>query len=212
MGMTGSPIMPPTLTLTRTGSCAAWLLACCLLQGCSQWYYDLGRPLSEDQTPTVSDSISLAAVLEQLGPPMRLSATPEGYVLAWEHWLIQETSVGLSLGPMGADFLAIDWGDARMKGEFILLTFNRRHELTGSAFSTWDADAGSGAALQPTIGIALVDVDDLIRRMPHHDWGALSLRRPPEALNTPSRPDVGQSGIQQRGTPIDIGQQSLEMD
>jgi hypothetical protein len=204
--------MPPTLPTTPGVKFFAWLVVCCLLQGCSQWYYDLGRPLSEDQTPAVDDGVSLAAVLEQLGPPMRLSATAGGYVMAWEHWLIQETSVGLSLGPMGADFLAIDWGDARVRGEFILLTFNRQHELTGSAFSTWDADAGGGAALQPTLGISLVDVDDLTRRMPHHDWGATSLRRLAEALNTPSRPDVGQSGIQQRGTPVNIGQQSLEMD
>ncbi len=189
-----------------------WLPALVLLAGCTQWHYDMGSPLSEEQTPAVADGVPLAAVLEQLGPPLRVSATPEGYVLAWEHWLVQRTTFGFSLGPMGIDFLAIDWGDARARGEYMLLAFDRQHRLTGSAFSTWDADAGKGMALQPSIGMPLVDVDDLVDRMPHHRWGAAWLDRLPETLNTPSRPDLGQAGTQQRGTPAGIGQQSLEMD
>ena len=50
--------------------------------------------------------------------------------------------------------------------------------------------------MQPFIGVALVDVDDLIARLPHHRWGASLLDRLPEALNAPNRPDTGQSGIQ----------------
>jgi hypothetical protein len=183
-----------------------------LTQGCSQWRYELGESISEVQTPAVEESLSLGSVLEKLGPPMRVSATPDGYVLAWEHWRIKEDTVGLSLGPLGADFISFDWGKARMKGKFILATFNHNHQLTGSAFSTWDSEAGSGAALQPFIGVSVVDVGDLVRRMPHHRWGATSLDRLPATLNADYRPDTGQGGIQQRATPTGIGQQSLEMD
>jgi hypothetical protein len=183
-----------------------------LLSACTQWRYELGEPLSASQAPDASQSPALADVLAQLGPPQRLSAIDGGYVLAWEHWQIRESSLGFSLGSLGVDILSVDWGDARVEGEFLLLTFNRGHQLTASTFSRWDADAGSGAALQPLFGlVSVVDVDDLVRRMPQHDWGAAALKRLPEALNTPSRPDMGQAGIEQRGTPTGIGQQSLEM-
>jgi hypothetical protein len=205
--------MPPTLVNNPlAGLLPALLIACALIQGCSQWRYDLGDSLSRAQTPAVDDNLSLAAVLDQLGPPIRISATANGYVLAWEHWRIKEDSIGLSLGPMGAELMSIDWGDARMKGEFILATFDHEHRLTGSAFSTWDSDAGGGAAVQPFLGASVVDVGDMVGRMPHHRWGAASLDRLPVTLNASSRPDMGQSGIQQRGTPTGIGQQSLEMD
>ena len=187
-------------------------LLCGLLQGCSQWRYDLGETLSPEQKPVVENALSLSDVLEQLGPPMRVSATADGYVLAWEHWRVAEDTLGLSLGPLGWDFLSIDWGAARTAGEFILATFNHQHQLTAAAFSTWDSDAGGGAAVQPFIGVSLVDVGDLVSRMPHHRWGAVYLERLPEALNARYRPDTGQAGIQQRGTPKGIGQQTLEMD
>ena len=209
--------MPPTSTRPASNRPAALLagllLGCLLLQGCSQWRYQLGTPLTESQTPDPADALSLAVVLEALGPPMRISATADGYVMAWEHWRVREDTLGISLGRLtGTDLLSVDWGDARMQGEFILALFSRDHRLTASAFSDWDSDAGGGTALQPFIGVALVDVDDLIARLPHHRWGASLLDRLPEALNAPNRPDTGQSGIQQRGTSPGIGQQTLEMD
>lgn len=191
----------------------AVLLACHLLQGCSQWRYQLGAPIAESRTPDAANAPSLGDVLELLGPPLRISATPTGYVLAWEHWRVRRNTLGISLGPLlGTDFLSVDWGDARMEGEFILAVFDRDHRLTASTFSSWDSNAGGGTALQPFIGLSLVDVDDLVARLPHHRWGATYLDRLPKALNAPSRPDTGRSGIQQRGTPAHIGQQTLELD
>lgn len=189
----------------------ALLLAGALVQGCSQWRYELGPPLSAAQTPDAAAAPSLAAVLEVLGPPLRISATAEGFVLAWEHWRVREDTFGLSLGSIGLDFLSVDWGDAHAEGEFILALFDRRHRLAAAAFSTWDSDAGGGAALQPFVGVSLVDVDELVARLPHHRWGASFLDRLPRALNAPYRPDTGQGGIQQRGSPAGAGQRSLEM-
>lgn len=143
---------------------------------------------------------------------MRISATADGYVMAWEHWRVREDAIGISLGVLGADMLSLDWGDARMQGEYIVATFNHQHELTAAAYSTWDSGAGGGSALQPFIGVSLVEVDDLLEKMPQHRWGGANLETLPRALNTPSRPDMGQGGIQQRGTPTGIGQQTLEMD
>ena len=58
---------------------------------------------------------------------------------------------------------------------------------------------------------APIALNDLVRRLPQHDWGANYLRELPEALNTPSSPTSGQAGMQQRGTPPNVGQRSLEL-
>ncbi|QFU74759.1 hypothetical protein EY643_03330 [Halioglobus maricola] len=181
-----------------------------LLASCTRWSYDLGEPLSRSAVP--AQGTSLAATLAQLGPPVRVSATGSGYVMAWEHWVIVEDSLGISLGPLGVDLLAIDLGSARVSGEFLLLNFDRERRLIGSSFSEWDKNAGQGAALQPSFGLVeVVDVSDLTGEMAVHRWGALGLKRLPESLNTAS-PDSGQDGLEQRGTPKGAGQRSLEYD
>ena len=184
-----------------------------LLQGCTQWHYDIGQALTDVEQPDADQRLHLRDVLLQLGPPQRLSRTTNGYVMAWEHWDIREDSIGFSLGFLGADLLSVDWGDAKVSGEFLLLSFDREHRLASSDFASWDGDAGGGSAVQPLFGlVSVVDIDDLTERMPQHDWGRGNLLRLPEALNAPSAPDLGTGGIEQRGTPRGVGQRSLEMD
>ena len=190
---------------------ACLLLGLVVLGGCTQWRYDLGTPLHPGQLPDAQAGMPLGDVLARLGPPHRVSATVDGYVLAWEFWKIREDTIGLSLGALGADLLSVDWGKARVSGDFLLAFFDSHHRLTASAFSQWQGDAGGGRAIQPMIGlVSLVDVEDLVDELPQHDWGASLLEALPIAANSDSRPDTGQNGIQRRGTPGGIGQQSLE--
>jgi len=195
----------------RSPRIAAALLVCGLLTACSQWRYDLGTPLTAIDLP--QQNMSLAQVLALLGPPQRMSATDSGFVLAWEHWHIREDSIGLSLGALGADFLSADWGEMRVKGEFLLLTFDRQHLVTSATRSHWDNYGGGGKAIQPFLGfVSVVDAGDLIGPLPQHKWGSSLLQQLPDTLNMVSNPGSGQSGLQQRGTPTAIGQQSLEME
>lgn len=194
----------------RPATIACILLACWLLTACSQWRYELGAALPGTDLP--QQGVSLAQALALLGPPQRMSATDSGFVLAWEHWHIQENTIGVSLGALGADFLTADWGEMRVRGEFMLLTFNRQHTLTSATRSHWDNYGGGGKAIQPFLGfVSVVDSDDLTESMPQHTWGSSMLQRLPWTLNTASNPYSGQGGLQQRGTPTAIGQQSLEM-
>lgn len=189
------------------------LLACLIcLQACTQWRYDLGEPLAEIGLAGHGEGAELGAVLRRLGPPLRMAAIDEGYLLAWEHWYIAEDTLGLSLGALGADFLTVDWGTARATGEFLLLTFDSEHHLTGGGYAGWDSEAGGGRSLQPLVGfVPIVDVDDLLERLPQHRWGAASLRSLPVTLNANSAVDTGQAGLEQRGTPKAVGQHSLEI-
>jgi hypothetical protein len=188
------------------------LLGLCLLTGCTQWHYDLGSPLSKADIPDAGQHMTLAQVLADLGPPQRISATSNGYVLAWEHWQIKEQTLGLSLGAMGAELFSIGWGDLQAKGEFLVVTFNRRHQLISSTFSQWDNNGGGGKSIQPFLGlVSVVDAGDLVGKMPQHRWGGAFLKPLPRALNRDSNSATGQNGIEQRGTPTAIGQQSLEL-
>ena len=187
------------------------LATLCFVSGCTSWAYDIGEPLSAAQQPAAD--APLREVLEQLGPPQRISALPGGYAMAWEHWVVKELTLGLSLGPLGADLLAIDWGSAQVSGEFLMLTFNSQHRMVDSSFTRWDENAGGGTALQPSLGIVdVVDVSDLVGVMPQHRWGATSLQRLPRSLNSGSSPDSGESGLEQRGTPLGAGQRTLELE
>ena len=190
------------------------VLAALLLSGCyTQWRYDLGDHLTRRNLDQLETGMPMADVLEVFGPPQRMSASVSGYIMAWEHWQVDEDSLGFRLGALGADLLSLDWGNSRIRGEFLLVTFDRDYRLSGSTVSEWDSNAGGGQGIQPIASfLSTVDVDDLVRRLPQHDWGANYLRELPQALNTPSSPISGKAGMEQRGTPTGIGQRSLEYD
>jgi len=197
-------------TIARRATSA---LLCLVLTGCSQWHWDMGFDLDEMVLPDPrSEKISLQEALDRFGPPLRISATDTGYVMAWEHWKVRENSFGISLGAAGADFMSADWGEIRAKGEFILMTFDREHMLTAAQHTTWDKRGGGGQAIQPFMGfVSVTDTDGLLDRRTQHRWGMSMTQRLPEALNRDSDPHSGQAGIEQRGTPTAVGQQSLEM-
>ena len=84
--------------------------------------------------------------------------------------------------------------------------------LSSATRAHWDHYGGGGKAIQPFLGfVSVVDADDLLGPLPQHQWGSSLLHPLPDTLNRVSNPESGQSGLQQRGTPTAIGQQSLEM-
>ncbi len=181
-----------------------------MLSGCSLNNYQIGADLEPwRDKPQGAD---LATVLAELGPPLRISSLPGGYVMGWEEWYIVERKLGLSLGYVGADFLSIDWGRASTEGNFLLLTFDRDHRVVDSRFENWNADAGGGQGIQALVSvISVVDVDDLNHPLPQHRWGGFALEQLPVTLNRDNRLGTGENGIQQRGTPDGIGQHTLEI-
>lgn len=199
-------------TATRLNVLVCILLVQIALAGCSQWHYTLGAPLTDLDTPQLQAQSTLAEVLAVLGPPQRISASDNGYILAWEHWRVSENVLGVSLGVLGAEFLNADWGTTRARGDFLLVTFDQRHQLSSATSATWDSDAGGGQAVQPLFSfVEVVEVEDLVRHMPQHVWGASLLQELPQTLNAGSSPDTGAGGIEQRGTPGTMGQRSLEL-
>jgi hypothetical protein len=188
------------------------LFVCLVLGGCTQWrHYELGLPISESDLPNPEDGWTLAEVMVELGPPQRISAAPNGFVMAWEYWEIDEIKVGVGSFVTGVDLINIDWGKATAKGDFLLLSFSHDHRLLTASFEEWNRDAGGGQGVQPMFStVDVVDVGDLLDPMSAHRWGGQGLRRIPVTLNQQNRLDTGQSGIEQRGTSSAVGQHSLE--
>ncbi len=191
----------------------AALLLAALLTGCTQWYYELGEQLDESRLPSASTEVPLQAVLDQFGPPLRITATNSGYAMAWEHWWIREQSVGFNLGALGADFLSVDYGELHLRGAYVLMTFDRDHLLTSANYSEWNSRGGGGQSIQPFAEIVdVVDSDDIRVELPQHEWGGDLLAPITKTINRQSSTTTGQSGLEQRATPVDIGQRSLELD
>ncbi|MFN2327527.1 MAG: hypothetical protein ABR612_01285 [Chromatocurvus sp.] len=190
---------------------SAAILSVLLLVGCTQRFHQLGMPLPSVQAEPVAGT-TLQSVMARLGPPHRLTRSVSGWTLGWEHWRISESAFGASLGVLGVDTLTFDWGDARVRGDFLLVSFNTDHVATSVSRATWDNDIGGGASVQPFAGVApLVNVDDLLLPLPQHGWGGAALMPLPTAINNENRPGMGSNGLEQRGTPRGIGQRTLEM-
>lgn len=187
------------------------IVALLLLAGCTQRHYQLGQPLTAVDADPVA-GMSLHAVMAQLGPPQRLSRTASGWTLGWEYWRISQRAVGVSLGLVGVNALSFDWGDARVRGDFLLVSFNAGHRVTAVSRAGWDNTIAGGSSVQPFVGVApLVNVDDLLVPLPQHGWGAAALMALPTAVNNENRPGMGSNGLEQRGTPTGAGQRTLEM-
>lgn len=184
-----------------------------VLSGCTQWHYDLGEPLPAEAAALASASgIGSRDVLSRLGPPLRVSAIPGGYVLGWEYWQVTENTLGFSLGILGVDLLSIDVGRADTSNEALLLTFDSEHRLVGGSWHGRNDRVGGGRSVQPFVGLVpVVDVDDITARLPQHDWGRAALEPLPIGLNRAQRPDLGQGGVAQRAAPTGAGQQTLEL-
>ena len=186
---------------------------CLLLPACTQYRtYNLGVPLEKSEMPQPEQGWTLSQVMDKLGPPIRMSAEANGWVMAWEYWQIDELKVGFGLGFAGIDFLNADWGRANARGDFLLLSFGRDHRLLTSSFEEWDRNAGGGQGVQPLVSaVDVVEVDDLLEELTQHRWGAQSLRRTSVTLNQQNRMDSGQGGLEQRGSTRAVGQHSLEL-
>lgn len=200
------------MALRLTRALCISLIICLLGSSCSQYTYVMGDDLVD---ANVGDWVGMSAsqVFSTLGPPHKLSGTTDGYVLAWENVTVVEQSAGFSLGLLGLNALQADWGSAAAEGELVLVMVDRSWTVIDVSGSRWNRSVGDGAGVQPVAAIApLVDVDNFLTPMPHHFWGANMLLPIHQAQNNAMRPDTGQSGIQQRGTPRAVGQRSLEFE
>lgn len=185
------------------------LIGTCLLGGCTVISSELGTGLPADPPLFNAGQASVGDVLESLGPPLRMSALPKGYAFLYSQLQMYERQLGFSLPKF--NLLKLSFGRSNFTGWTTLLIFNEDGTLSEQVVGKTDKDLGRGVAVQIIVAIEeTVDTSFLTGPQSAHHWGMNMLQPLPVALNTPHGMDSGASGLEQRGTPINVGQRTLE--
>lgn len=190
------------------------LLALGGLTSCSTLELEFGLPLDLETFEAFEPGrTTRAEVLEALGPPVDLAAHDGGVALLYEHVLLDELQLGVSLDQVGVLLKAKGFGlfKASLGGsgsrrEAALLLFDAEGVLTSLASSTWGEDFGRGGSMQFVATIDQVVDSESLRVQPDGlVWGTRLLAAPLVSMN-----DAHQADVELRGTPEHCGQRSMD--
>lgn len=188
------------------------VLLAAILCGCSVITDDVGQPLrvEEDQLFSVLDYHD---VLSLFGPPHQLSVGRAGMVFLYEEIDVNEQQIGINLSVKKATLFKAVMARGMADRRLLLVSFDGGGQTQAIRYQERDDAAASGAALQLIFEVAgVVDDDDLSLPPSIHRWGFELLEADlPMALNRQQRLDNGQHGLQQKATPLAVGQQTLEL-
>jgi hypothetical protein len=193
------------------GLAAAGLLSMAL-SGCAVIRKEYGRPVPETGR-FVDGQTHYRDVLEELGPPAKLSAMDEGMVFLYERAALTEKQLGIDIDYEKIPILKIVFARGKVEGETATLLFDGEGTLISHDWETWNRDLGKGQSVQLFISVMSVTSPGGYDQAPVNNfWGAqLLTSRLPNALNRGSNLDTGQSGVEVKGTPDGAGQHSLEL-
>jgi hypothetical protein len=186
--------------------------ACVPLPGCSVIRQDVGQPLAADLA-ALTRAEDYHEVLQVLGPPHKLSWSGQGMAFLYEEVDLTERQVGLNLRAgevvLFKAVVAREYADRRA----LVVTFDAQGEKRSFNYHEWSDIAGQGAALQFVFVVAgVADEGDLNDPPATHHWGFGLLKADlPSSLNRRNSLENGDSGVELKGTPTNIGQHTLEL-
>lgn len=186
-----------------------------LCSGCTMLYTEVGRPISTESMALNAGTTHCEEVLDNLGPPCRISALQDGYAFIYEYLVFREMQFGLS-GPAELSWLALlklTLADVNLRHDTLMLHFGSDGYLISAAHTErWD-DVGMGASVQPLLALkSVVDTSDYEDdSIDAADWGASLLEPLPVTLNLAQNLNTGAAGLEQSGTAAKVGQHTLEM-
>ena len=189
----------------------ALILLCVFLTGCSHLTSEIGPPFPAHPGIVVGKSTS-HDVLQKIGVPSQVSATPAGFVFLYEHNDVTENQLGFTVNVTIVKWFKFIYARSKLTHDAWLLCFGTNDVLQAWGKEDWKAPLGQGAALQLVVTAqALVDSTPVRQPSPQHDWGEMWLDPLPEALNSAQSLEDGRFGLEQTLSPADVGQQTLEM-
>jgi hypothetical protein len=197
----------------RLSSCALIPLCGLILTGCSSLHRSVDPGITLEQCHFEVNRAHYHDVLDELGPPARLSATAGGFAFIYEAMEIDEKQLGLS-GQTGLlQFLKMTFAGTDLERHSYLLHFNADGVLIAAGILESTEDLGTAGSVQAIISIKqIVDTTAFENdALDASQWGANLLDPLPVMLNVAQNLNTGAAGIEQSGTTIKIGQHTLEM-
>jgi hypothetical protein len=183
-----------------------------LLCGCSSFRTEWGRPIGGRPDDFVEGKTRIATVIQELGPPFQVSALPGGCVFLYEHSVIGEFQIGISVDYSFFRYLKFVSARNHLDQDVLVLTFDDHGVLLGRGGKEWRESLGGGGAAQLLFAsISLTDPALRLQRSDQLRWGRYDLQPLPVLLNADESLRTGEQGLQQRFVPKFAGQQTLEM-
>jgi hypothetical protein len=186
----------------------------CLVSGCAVLQQDLGKPLPLDEMDKVEAGSHFAEVLDEFGPPTKMSSLPDGMVFQYEYIRLKERQYGLIFpGEIGKWIKAV-FGSADADIEVALFIFDQDGVLRGSDAEAWRADAGAGFSVTLIFSAgSLTDTQNYEQSASRAlEWGAALTQPPLNTLNARQDLETGANGVQLTATATRVGQHSLELE
>ena len=150
--------------------------------------------------------------IHELGPPHAVSSLPDGFAFLYEHSQVSEFQFGLSLKFLHLPYFKVIKADSKLSEAARLFTFDEQGVLRAHGSAAWRQKLGGGGALQLIISVLSLTDTTAFRREPDAlTWGRGNLQRPSVTLNSAQDLRLGSNGIQQRISPVFVGQATLEM-
>jgi hypothetical protein len=183
------------------------------LSSCSYITKRIDSPADSSFTKTINSKTDYYAILDELGPPAYITSLADGFAFQYETLQVEEQQFGLSADVDLFRWFKLSYGRAKVDREVHTFVFNNAGYVQAYGKKQIRDDAGKGISYQFIVKVAqVVDTQYLEKASPQHNWGVALLQPLPVALNREQNLDSGLHGLEQRGTPTDIGQRTLEFD
>ena len=190
-----------------------WPILLAVLAGCAHLEHDIGQPLDLDGLSRVAAGSHYGDVLDQFGPPTKISSLPDGMVFLYEHIQLAERQYGLILpGEIGKWIKAV-YASADADVDVMLLVFDEQGKLRGADAQKWAADAGAGMSVTLIFSAgSFTDTEQYEASASRPlDWGRGLTQAPLEALNARQNLETGANGVQLTTNSAGVGQHTLEL-
>ena len=173
------------------------------IASCTRIQISNDKEIDAARTRTIQHNTPYADVLVALGPPAKVTALPSGFAFLYESTQVLQRGIALSVYFIRA---SVTKGD-RILDAYVVV-FDERGLVVGHEQITKSVPLSLTFAVTiPTGG----PPQALSASAPQHHWGMSMLNPPPKTLNAANDIDAGIHGLEQRGTPIAVGQRTLEV-
>jgi hypothetical protein len=180
---------------------ASLLFILIFMFSCTRIHISNDKEIDAARTRAIQRNTPYADVLVALGPPAKLTALPSGFAFLYESSQVLQRGIALSVYFLR---FSVTKGD-RVLDAYVVL-FDERGFVVGHEQITKSVPSSLTFAVTiPTGG----PPPELTASAPQHHWGMRMLDPLPQTLNAANDVDAGMHGLEQRGTPIAVGQRTL---